>query len=140
MVVDSPATSNLLSSTICSVLGRPLPEQKYRQAKLAGVKVGRSSIASPTNTSTCNLPPRGRASYRLSHAGSAIDAFHQCALAASSPLPPSSAGAACQEKTHMKNMTANAATASVIPTAATIRKSSSMGGLPAAMSVRRIQS
>jgi hypothetical protein len=37
----------------------------------------------------------------------------------------------------MKNMTANAATASVIATAATIRKSSSIGGLPAAMSVRR---
>jgi hypothetical protein len=76
----------------------------------------------------------------LSHAGSAIDAFHQSALAASSPLLPSGAGAACQEKTHMKNMTANAATASVIATAATIRKSSSNGGLPAAMSVRRIQS
>jgi hypothetical protein len=33
----------------------------------------------------------------------------------------------------MKNITANAATASVIATAATIRKSSSIGGLPAAM-------
>ena len=39
----------------------------------------------------------------------------------------------------MKNMTAKAATASVIATAATIRKSSSIGGLPAAMSIRRIE-
>ena len=31
----------------------PFPKQKYWQAKLAGVKVGRSSIASPTNTSAC---------------------------------------------------------------------------------------
>ena len=78
--------------------------------------------------------------YRSESSGTAIDSFHQSALAASLPLPPSSVGAACQEKTHMKNMTASAATASVIPTAATIRKSSSIGGLPAAISVRRIQS
>jgi len=112
----------------------PFLKQKYRQAKLAGVKVGWSSIASPTNTSACTLPPRGRESCRT-----AFDSFHQSARAAGSRFHPQ-AGAACQEKTHMKNMTANAATASVIAMAATIRKSSSIGGLPAAMSVRRIQS
>jgi hypothetical protein len=115
----------------------PFPKQKCRQAKLAGVKVGRSSIASPSNTSACNLPPRGPTD--LSHAGTAIDSFRQsasCQFAASTLKR----GAASQGKTHMKNTTANAATASVIATAATIRKSSSIGGLPAAMSVRRIQS
>jgi hypothetical protein len=62
----------------------PFPKQKCRQAKLAGVKVGRSSIASPSNTSACNLPPRGPTD--LSHAGTAIDSFRQsasCQFAAS---------------------------------------------------------
>jgi hypothetical protein len=39
----------------------PFPKQKYWQAKLAGVKVGRSSIASPTNTSA---PRVGERPYR----------------------------------------------------------------------------
>jgi hypothetical protein len=42
----------------------PFLKQKYREAKVAGVKAGRSSTASPTNTSACNLPPRGRAPHR----------------------------------------------------------------------------
>jgi hypothetical protein len=41
----------------------PFLKQKYWQAKLAGVKVGRS-LASPTNTSACTPPPRGRAPYQ----------------------------------------------------------------------------
>ena len=69
-----------------SALGRPLLSRNTGKP-IAGVKVGRSSIASPTNTSACNLPPRGTLPYRSSYAGTAIDSFASerasCQLAAS---------------------------------------------------------
>ena len=49
----------------------PFLKQKYREAKVAGVKAGRSSTASPTNTSACNFPRVGGHPTDLSHAGSA---------------------------------------------------------------------
>jgi len=115
-----------------SPLDRPLPETEI-PASQARRRKGRQVFHRITHEhQRLQFPPRGRAPYRSESC--------RFGKGASLPLRPSSAGAASQEKTHMKNMTANAATASVIATAATIRKSSSIGGLPAAMSVRRIQS
>jgi hypothetical protein len=112
--------------------GRPLPETEIL-ASQARRRKGRQVFHRITHEhQRLQFPPRGRAPYRSESC--------RFGKGASLPLRPSSAGAASQEKTHMKNMTANAATASVIATAATIRRSSSIGGLPAAMSVRRIQS